>query len=67
MSKIKNFIMDVQETVWGLFDENGLFIDENGTKQDVLNAVIKEHGNSPMVIEIAEKEIFDIQTGDHFS
>ena len=37
------------------------------TKQDVLNAVIKEHGNSSMVIEIAEKEIFDIPPGDHFS
>ena len=67
MGRLKDFILGVQETVWGFFDENGLFIDENGTKQDVLNAVIKEHGNSPMVIEIEEKEIFDIQTGDHFS
>ena len=67
MSKIKNFMMDVQEVVWDFFDADGLLVDPNGTTADVINAVKKKFPNSTMAIEIAEKEIFDIQTGDHFS
>ena len=67
MSKIKNFMMDVQEVVWDFFDADGLFIDQNATTADVINAVKKAFTNSTMAVEIAEKEIFDIQTGEHFS
>ena len=67
MSKIKNFMMGVQEVVWDFFDADGLLVDPNGTTADVINAVKKKFPNSTMAIEIAEKEIFDIQTGDHFS
>ena len=67
MSKIKNFMMDVQEVVWDFFDADGLFIDQYAKTADVINAVKKVFPNSTMAIEIAEKEIFDIQTGDHFS
>ena len=67
MSKIKNFMMDVQEVVWDFFDADGLLVAPNGTTADVINAVKKKFPNSTMAIEIAEKEIFDIQTGDHFS
>ena len=55
MGRLKDFILGVQETVWGFFDENGLFIDENGTKQDVLNAVIKEH--APKTYEKPKKNV----------
>ena len=67
MSKLKGFIMDVQEFVWDFFDEDGLLVDQNATTTDIINAVKKAFPNSTMAIEIAEKEIFDIQTGDHFS
>ena len=32
MSKIKNFIMDVQETVWDFFDEDGNFVADTKIK-----------------------------------
>ena len=67
MSKIKNFMMDVQEVVWYFFDADGLLVDQNATTTDIINAVKKAFPNSTMAVEIAEKEIFDIQTGDHFS
>ena len=67
MSKIKNFMMDVQEVVWDFFDADGLLVAPNATTTDIINAVKKAFPNSTMAIEIAEKEIFDIQTGDHFS
>ena len=67
MGKVKNYMMDVQEVVWDFFDADGLLIDQNATTADVINAVKKAFPNSTMAIEIAEKEIFDIQTGDQFS
>ena len=59
--------MDVQEVVWEFFDQDGLLVDQNATTTDVINAVKKPFPNSTMAVEIAEQEIFDIQTGDHFS
>ena len=67
MGKVKNYMMDVQEVVWDFFDADGLFIDQNATTADVINAVKKAFPNSTMAVEITEEEIFDIQTGDHFS
>ena len=64
MSKIKNYMMEVQEFVWEFFDENGNLF--SGTEIDVINKVIKEFGNG-MPVQIAKDEIFDITTADHFS
>ena len=64
MSKIKNYMMEVQEFVWEFFDENGNLF--SGTEIDVINKVIKEFGNG-MPVQIAKDEIFDIATADHFS
>ena len=40
MSKIKNFIMDVQETVWDFFDEDGNFVADTKikTKDDLISS-----------------------------
>ena len=67
MGKVKSYIMDVQEVVWEFFDQDGLLVDQNATTTDIINAVKKAFPNSTMAVEIAEQEIFDIQTGDHFS
>ena len=64
MSKIKNYMMEVQEFVWEFFDENGNLF--SGTEIDVINKVIKEFGNG-MPVQIAKDEIFDITTANHFS
>ena len=44
MSKLKNYIMDVQETVWDYFDDNGKFVaDETVTdKQDLINLIVNK-------------------------
>ena len=67
MSKIKNFIMDVQETVWDFFDEDGNFVADTKikTKDDLIADIKTKFGN--MGVDIAKEEIFAIETGDHFS
>ena len=68
MSKLKNYIMDVQETVWDYFDDNGKFVaDETVTdKQDLINLVANKFGLG-IAVDVAKKEIFDIETNDYFS
>ena len=68
MSKLKNYIMDVQETVWDYFDDNGKFVaDETVTdKQDLINLIVNKFGRG-IAVDIAKKEIFDIETNDYFS
>ena len=67
MSKIKNFIMDVQETVWDFFDEDGNFVADTKikTKDDLITDIETKFGN--MGVDVAKEEIFAIETGDHFS
>ena len=67
MSKIKNFIMDVQETVWDFFDEDGNFVADTKikTKDDLIADIKTKFGS--MGVDIAKEEIFAIETGDHFS
>ena len=67
MSKIKNFMMDVQETVWDFFDEDGNFVADTKikTKDDLIADIKTKFGN--MGVDIAKEEIFAIETGDHFS
>ena len=67
MSKMKNFMMDVQETVWDFFDQDGNFdADANiKTKEDLMTTIKEKFGN--MGVEIAKDEIFAIETADHFS
>ena len=67
MSKIKNFIMDVQETVWDFFDEDGNFVAETKIKpkDDLITDIKTKFGS--MGVDIAKEEIFAIETGDHFS
>ena len=68
MSKLKNYIMAVQETVWDYFDDNGKFVaDETVTdKQDLINLIVNKFGLG-IAVDIAKKEIFDIETNDYFS
>ena len=68
MSKLKNYIMDVQETVWDYFDDNWKFVaDEIVTdKQDLINLIANKFGLG-IAVDIAKKEIFDIETNDYFS
>ena len=68
MSKLKNYIMEVQETVWDYFDDNGKFVaDETVTdKQDLINLIANKFGLG-IAVDIAKKEIFDIETNDYFS
>ncbi len=60
--------MDVQETVWDYFDDNGKFVaDETVTdKQDLINLIANKFGLG-IAVNIAKKEIFDIETNDYFS
>ena len=68
MSKLKDYIMDVQVTIWDYFDENGKFVaDETVTdKQDLINLIANKFGLG-IAVDIAKKEIFDIETSDYFS
>ena len=67
MGKVKNFMMDVQETVWDFFDQDGNFVADAKikTKEDLITDIKAKFGN--MGVDIAKEEIFAIQTGDHFS
>ena len=60
--------MDVQETVWDYFDDNGKFVaDETVTdKQDLINLIANKFGLG-IAVDVAKKEIFDIETYDYFS
>ena len=67
MSKIKNFMMDVQETVWDFFDADGNFVADKTikTKDDLISDIKSKFGS--MGVDIAKDEIFAIETNDHFS
>ena len=67
MGKGKNFMMDVQETVWDFFDQDGNFVADAKikTKEDLITDIKAKFGN--MGVDIAKEEIFAIETGDHFS
>ena len=67
MGKVKNFMMDVQETVWDFFDQDGNFFADAKikTKEDLITDIKAKFGN--MGVDIAKEEIFAIETGDHFS
>ena len=67
MSKIKNFMIDVQETVWDFFDEDGNFVADKTikTKDDLISDIKSKFGS--MGVDIAKDEIFAIETNDHFS
>ena len=75
MSKIKNFIMDVQETVWDFFDQDGNFVAKEvsfdnkvqkiNTKEEMIKMFAIVHGL--MAADIAKEEVFAIETSDHFS
>ena len=75
MSKIKNYMMDIQEQVWEFFDGDGNFVPKEvsfddkvqtiKTKKEMVNMFGIVHGL--MAKKIAEEEIFAIETSDHFS
>ena len=75
MSKIKNYVMDIQEQVWDFFDQDGNFVAKEvsfdnkvqtiKTKKEMVNMFAIVHGF--MAKKIAEEEIFAIETADHFS
>ena len=75
MSKIKNYMMDIQEQVWDFFDQDGNFVAKEvsfdnkvqtiKTKKEMVNMFAIVHGL--MAKKIAEEEIFAIETSDHFS
>ena len=67
MSKIKNYMMEVQEFVWDFFDQDGNFVADIKikTKEDLMTTIKDKFGN--MGVDIAKDEIFAIETGDHFS
>ena len=75
MSKIKKYIVDIQEQVWEFFDQDGNFVPKEVSfdnkvqtiknKTQMVNMFAIEHGL--MAKEIAEEEVFAIETADHFS
>ena len=67
MSKVGNFIIEVQEFVLDFFDENGNFVADDlvKTKEDLMTVIKTKFGT--MGVDVAKDEIFAIETGDHFS
>ena len=75
MGKVKNYVTDIQEQVWDFFDQDGNFVAKEvsfdnkvqkiNTKEEMIKMFAIVHGL--MAKEIAEEEIFAIETGDHFS
>ena len=75
MSKIKNYVSDIQEQVWDFFDQDGNFVVKEvsfdnkvqtiKTKKEMVNMFAIVHGL--MAADIAKEEIFAIETSDHFS
>ena len=67
MSKIKKYVMDIQEQVWDFFDQDGQFVaDETIKDKDDLISTVENNFGS-MGVDIAKQEIFEIETADHFS
>ena len=67
MSNVKNIVMEVEEFVWDFFDQDGQFVaDETIKDKDDLISTVENNFGS-MGVEIAKQEIFEIETGDHFS
>ena len=75
MSKLKDYILDIQEQVWDFFDQDGNFVAKEvsfdnkvqtiKTKKEMVNMFAIVHGL--MAKKIAEEEVFAIETSDHFS
>ena len=75
MSKIKNYVTDIQEQVWDFFDQDGNFVVKEvsfdnkvqtiKTKKEMVNMFAIVHGL--MAADIAKEEVFAIETSDHFS
>ena len=62
MSKVGNFIIEVQEFVWDFFDENGNFVADDlvKTKEDLMTVIKTKFGT--MGADVAKDEIFAIET-----
>ena len=75
MSKLKDYILDIQEQVWDFFDQDGNFVAKEvsfdnkvqkiNTKEEMVKMFAIVHGL--MAKKIAEEEVFAIETSDHFS
>ena len=80
MSKLKDYILDIQEQVWDFYDQDGNFVpkevsftDKSGqgkvkilkNKDEMIQVLDMELG--PYARKIAEEEVFAIETADHFS
>ena len=75
MGKVKNYVTDIQEQVWDFFDQDGNFVAKEvsfdnkvqkiNTKEEMVKMFAIVHGL--MAKQIAEEEIFAIETSDHFS
>ena len=75
MSKIKNYMMDIQEQVWDFFDQDGNFVAKEvsfdnkvqkiNTKEEMIKMFAIVHGL--MAADIAKEAVFAIETSDHFS
>jgi hypothetical protein len=75
MGKIKNYVTDIHVFDWDFFDQDGNFVPKEvsfdnkvqtiKTKKEMVNMFGIVHGL--MAKEIAEEEIFAIETGDYFS
>ena len=80
MSRLKDYILDIQQQVWDFYDQDGKFVpkevsftDKNGqgkvkilkNKDEMIQVFDMELG--PYARTIVEEEVFAIETGDHFS
>ena len=75
MGKVKNYVTDIQEQVWDFFDQDGNFVAKEvsfdnkvqkiNTKEEMVKMFAIVHGL--MAKQIAEEEVFAIETSDHFS
>ena len=75
MSKLKDYILDIQEQTWEFFDQDGNFVAKEvsfdnkvqkiNTKEEMVKMFAIVHGL--MAADIAKDEIFAIETADHFS
>ena len=75
MSKLKDYMTDIQEQAWEFFDKDGNFLPTKvnydgkvqtiDSQKELVNYFAGEHGL--MAKDIVEKEIFAIETADHFS
>ena len=74
-SKLKDYILDIQEQTWEFFDQDGNFVAKEvsfdnkvqkiNTKEEMVKMFAIVHGL--MAADIAKDEIFAIETADHFS